>query len=323
MWMAKAAAVAAALVLMLVCAACNGGSEATMELDSAEAIVAKMMEAETTLETYKSEATVDGKFAVNIPGEDAFSMEMDVSGTMDTVVDTLNQETAMTMEFEMTPGEGRPGRIPMTMDYYLVDETLYYKLYSPIYSMDWVKTGMPGEHGNLLDEYTSQMDTTQLQLDMLELADVDLIGSEGVEGTDCYVLDVAPDFSAIRGLYMDMAGLQAGMEDFSAIESMMETVWNDMVEKYTMRLWVAKDTLYPAKTEMGIEMTMDAETIATIMEATEGQKEEFEDFYLHVDMTMTAFMHDYNAPISIELPPEAEDAVDLSYYEDGWIEGGW
>ena len=62
MWITKAAAVAAALVLTLVCAACNSVGSTTEELDSAEAIVAKMMEAETTLETYTSEATVNGEF---------------------------------------------------------------------------------------------------------------------------------------------------------------------------------------------------------------------------------------------------------------------
>jgi len=342
MRIAKAAAVAAALVLMLVCAACNGGSGATEELDSAEAIVAKMMEAETTLETYTSEATVDGEFSINIPGEDAFSMEMEFSGTMDTVVNMLNQETAATMELEMTPAEGRPGRISMTMDSYLVDETMYYKLDSPIYSMGWAKVGMSDEYGDLSDESMSQMDMTQAQFDMLECADIDLVGSERVDGTYCYVLDVAPNSSVIWDLYMEMAESQPGMEGFSDPESMMETMWDDTVEKYTLRLWVAKDTLYPVKVEIAAAITMDEDTMVAMEEAMlSGLEEqssepevsptmspavstelEFEGFYFHIDMSMTAFMRDYNQPVNIELPPGAEDAVDMSYY-DGSIEGGW
>jgi len=62
-----------------------------------------------------------------------------------------------------------------------------------------------------------------------------------------------------------------------------------------MTEWIAKDKKFVMKAEAAIDMTMSPDTE--------------EEAKVAMDYTMT--FYDYNVPVSIVLPPEAEDAMDI------------
>ena len=68
-----------------------------------------------------------------------------------------------------------------------------------------------------------------------------------------------------------------------------------------MKEWIAKDTYLLVKAEIEIAMEVDPEAMG--IPGGDGE--------IAMDMTISMLVYDYNEPVSIELPPGAEDAVEM------------
>jgi len=68
-----------------------------------------------------------------------------------------------------------------------------------------------------------------------------------------------------------------------------------------VKQWIAKDTYFLMKAEIDV----DVESTAEIMDYL-GEEGE-----MSIDMTLSFLAHNYNQPVTIELPPEAEEAIEM------------
>lgn len=310
-----------AVVLLLI----SCGAEA---LPATEEIVSAMQDAQNNLETNRTETTFDATIDMSIPGTEPFEMSMAFSGTMNMTMDLLNQETEMISQITMTPAEGKPGKMNMRIDEYIVDRTVYMKMYmplllnidSPMFNGEWIKVEMPEWY----DDYLTQMDVAQFDFDTLEWAQVDLLGSEKVNGTSCYVLNVVPDMKMMWGSIASIMQ-QSGMEnflgtnsEFSQFTGIIETMWGEIVEDFSFKQWIAQDTFFPMKSEMHVAALMDTEDLMTLAEQMEDGEpgEDIGEFSMRLDINMNMVYFDHNKPVSIDLPPEAANAVDISELQE-------
>lgn len=272
------------LVAILALNAC-GGEPAAME------IVEAMTEAMGAVDTYQYEVNLD----FNATGEEASepietSMTMDLSGASDLA--------SRMMQADITMEASRSGEDPdiseVGMEMYLVDDVMYIHARLPEMgglSM-WLKTEIP-------EEYWGQMNQVESQMELAAAAEVTLTGSEKVGSVDCYVLELVPDMDQLWETMMAQ-GHAAG------------DVWPEMpfegelpdISSFSVRQWVAKDTYYLMKAE--ITMAMSAPLGTAGVSGTESD--------VDVEMSVSITMHDYNVPVSIELPEEAEDAIDMDAF---------
>ena len=74
----------------------------------------------------------------------------------------------------------------------------------------------------------------------------------------------------------------------------------EMVDTLSVKYWIAKDTYYPTKAEVIINIEITPEDVGVTDE--EGS--------ITMNIGMNSLMYDYNESVSIELPTEAEDAIE-------------
>ena len=158
------------------------------------------------------------------------------------------------------------------MSVYIVDDWMYMNESL----MGWVKM-------ELTEDMWEEEDQIAGQLDILEqYVDVKILGTEQVTGSECYVVEVIPDLQAL----WDWAMEEEGMEGFD-----IDVDIEEMIKEFTFRVWIEKGTFY--MTQSSVDMVME------IL----GQK---------MSMVETITLYDINEPVSIYLPYEAQDAVELN-----------
>ena len=77
-----------------------------------------------------------------------------------------------------------------------------------------------------------------------------------------------------------------------------------MFQSFSVKQWVAKDTLFLIKAEMKMDVDVSGEAVGD--DSAGDVRMQFE---------MNLLMSDYNQPVSIELPPEAENATEVESSE--------
>ncbi|MBN2015117.1 MAG: hypothetical protein JW778_08050 [Candidatus Altiarchaeota archaeon] len=109
---------------------------------------------------------------------------------------------------------------------------------------------------------------------------VELLSDEKLDGENCYVLKVDVDLEKM----MDVLGKQMGSTSMVSAEDL------GSIKEAEIREWVSKDTFLVKKLFMYMNMEEEGSTL---------------------DMNMTMTFSDYNKPVDIVLPSEAENAVDM------------
>ena len=277
----KLLAVIFTLIAVLAVAGCGGGAGMT----STE-IMTAVMEAAADIETVEFTADIEQEMLLK-NGE---SFEMNTYATMTGVLDQVNQE--MKMDIKTTTeglfGEGEAE--VMEMEQYIVDDAIYTKTDNPFTGSSWTKQTMP-------EGYWAEASSLEQQFEMLELADVNVAGSGVVEGTDCYELKINLDLE----YFGEVMGQQAGLE---GLDEMMPD-FEDMIKNLSIKIWVAKDTFFPMKAETIMKMVITAEDMGEMAGEEEGE--------MTMDMETTVTYRNYNQPVSIVLPGEAQDAIEMPF----------
>ena len=276
MWK-KIVTISLALVMVLSLAACA-------EEPSAQEIVDGVIESLDAIRTYQFDMDMTMDMAGEAEGE-AFegTMAMDSSGASD--LENRQMKMDMTMNMAMT---GQP-EMEMGMEMYLIGDMMY--MLTEISGMEpmWVKSEMP-------EGYWGKMSQVDSQTELLEAAQVEVIGSESVEGIDCYVLQVTPDLERLWQTVMQQAQV-TGEAPAVTEESLQE-----MFQSFSVKQWIAKDTYFLTKAEIDMAMELTPELM--------GYPEE--EGLLTMDIAMNLLAYSYNQPVSIELPPEAEEALEVT-----------
>jgi hypothetical protein len=288
-------AISLVLVAVLSFTACDGGEE----LPPPQEIIDGVIEAMSDVRTQE----FDIDMALDMAGEaeeEAFEMTMEIA--MSGAVDIVNKQ----MRMEMTMNMAAPGEEEMDMgvEMYLLDDEVYMTADMPGMDSAWRKSELTEEQW---EEMMEIINLAESQLELLDITKVRVTGTEEIKGVDCYVLQLTPDVEQLWDLAQEQMQLSGqDLPDFGefidedAIEERLQEIFNS----FSVRQWVAKDTYFLIKAEMDIDMEFNPADLG--YPAEEGE--------MAMRMVMNLLAYNYNQPISIVLPPEAEEAIE----EPGW-----
>ncbi|TET26091.1 MAG: hypothetical protein E3J67_02435 [Dehalococcoidia bacterium] len=271
-----------ALSLVLVMALSFAGCEEP----SAEEIVASVIESLDDVRTYQFDMDMTMDMAGEFEGE-AMEVVMTMDGTG--AIDVENSQMMMDMDITMTMPEELD--VEMGMEMYLIGDTMYMMMEMPTMGSMWMKSEMPAGSW-------AEMNQVESQIALLEAAQVEYAGSEKVDGVNCYVIQYTPDMEQLWDLFSQQAGLGMG-----GVPDVEEEFLQDLISSFSVKQWFAKDTYFLVKAEIGMVMELTPEAM--------GFPEE--EGVLNMDIAMSMLTHDYNQPVSIILPPEAETAEEMPW----------
>ena len=288
-------AISLVLVAVFSFTACDGGEE----LPPAEEIIDGVIEAMDDIRTQE----FDIDMTLDMAGEaedEAFEMTMEMS--MSGAVDIVNRQMRMEMAMNMAMPE--EGEMDMGVEMYLLDDEVYMTMDVPGMDPAWMKSELTEEQWEEMMEVINLADS---QLEILELANVSVAGIEEIKGVECYVLQLTPNAEQLWNLAQEQMQLPGqefpGFSEFLD-EDVIEQRLLEIFKSFSVKQWVAKDTYFLIKVEVDMDMELTPEALGYPDE--EGE--------MAIGMTVSMLAYNYNQPVSIELPPEAEEAIE----EPGW-----
>lgn len=273
------------VMLSLVAATGCAGNPMSEEAiqETVEEIVAANLAVETTTFDLTMEAVIDIQGAA---GDEHTS----VSGTGSGVVDSANQRMHMVMSMTTDVPDQSPLEIPV--EYFLVDGWMYISVDVPGQDTQWMKMQMP-------EGMWEQQNQVQQQVDLLKAADaVNYLGTEDVNGVECYVVEIVPNLDSVRQMMGQVQGQMPAMGDLDLSDMDL----GQIVKQVSMTQYIAVDGYLFMRTDqhMLIEMTPAALGIP------EGE------FDLIVeDVTTTMVFSDHNKPVTIQMPQGALAATQI------------
>ena len=228
------------------------------------------------------------------------SAEAALSTTADTANRQMQMEADVDLSISDPASSSMEGYVSMGMGlaFYLVDDVAYIMMDDPLEGVSWGKYEIPAEAIQQIEEMMGEgMNLARLQTGLLEVSEVVVEASDSINGVDCYRLKLTLDADKI------WQKLEQQAQEMG--EEIPEDVDLDMLEKIiqgvSITQWVAKDTYYTAKIEVMLDMEIDSGDFESATE--EGA--------ISINGSFTLELYDYNQPVSIELPPEAEEAEDI------------
>jgi len=196
------------------------------------------------------------------------------------------------------------------MEQYLINNITYMKvdLGIPFMPAQWIKMKQPVVKETYNESYLPSQDQLELLIMLLNSSNVTLLDDTVVDSTDCYLLKLELDVKKLLEFLMNQTTMGVAIPGFDNLtigdnsqETEIGNVSDEMgnsIDMMNMSLtgWIAKDTYFVMKAEATFDM-------ATTSPDTE------EEDTIAIDFNMR--LYDYNVPVTIELPPEAEDATDI------------
>ncbi|MGB2800345.1 MAG: DUF6612 family protein [Dehalococcoidia bacterium] len=282
-----------ALSILLVAAFACGTTEGPAETQTptptsvsgvtAEQIRDQTITALDELDTcqFQMDTTMDMSFAAE--GEITnLLMAVNANGALDRPTENLYMDIYMTIEI--------PGleHMETSVEAYIVDDWFYMGQEFPPEPAVWTKSP-------LMEYEWEKQDIASQQLDLLLDVDVVLVGTEAVDGTECYVLELTPDMEKLWAL-MQWAGAEGGLPPDLDLE--------EVLADFSVMQWIAKDTYFTRKTTVNLLMVFTPESLGLTPEP-------YSSFVPTADMAITIIMHHINQPVTIELPPEAAEAEEM------------
>jgi len=267
------------LVMVLSFSSCESGLSAQ--------IVNGAIESLDKITTYQYDMNMNADIVYDVGG---YTFEVVVSIEFNGVVDVENEQMEMDTNMSNIINGDEGQRVS---ELYLIDNIMYENVTLIVNDVPdmgpmWIKQEMP-------TEYWEAMNKVKHQIELLEEAvQVEVIGSDEVRGIDCYVLEIIPDMEKFWQISMqqpEIAMLPAIDEEFP----------QEVFKGFSMKQWIEKDTYFLAKAEieMALELTPEAS----------GSPEE--QGLITMDITIDLMVYNYNQPVSIILPQEAEEALEM------------
>lgn len=280
-----------ALVLCFAFVGC-AEKEEPLTSEQIDQIITEAVNGLAEAETYKFDMDLSMSMEL-VGGTDPGTMSMSANATGS--IDNVNEE--MHMRMDMTINMPEQGEQDMGMEIYIVGEWVYEKMSIPELGELWVKMGLTPEMWEMQKQ-------TEQQMELLETAmKIELVGSESVGGVDCYIFEITPDMGKLLGYLSETLGMQGlSPEEMEALGWLFGDLFEDLFKELSIREWIAKDSSLFVKAEVHMVMEVSPEDVGATAE-------DFEKLTMDMDMGMAA--HDYNEPVSIELPPEALDALEI------------
>jgi hypothetical protein len=220
--------------------------------------------------------------------------KMEISMRADGVTDMPDEEMQMNLEMSMDqdiPGE-EGGSQEVSLVMYLLDDWIYMKMKMTGMDEQWVKTPATEDV-----KETFNMDIVSQQLAPLEsMVEIEFVKYESVDSSQCYVLKIVPDVESMKD-WLDQQQMTTETFDWSQMGNL-----EDIFKELSYTLWIAKDTNLMKKMKMAMSIEMSAEQAGA-------SGSDFDTMSMDIGLEMT--MQDYNEPVSIILPDEAENATEM------------
>jgi len=145
-------------------------------------------------------------------------------------------------------------------------------------------------------------------VDLLQKSKIELLGTEKVNGIDCYAMQLSPDMAEF--LKMMLAEQQLGQQFSEEEIDIVTTLLSNLFVSYmdiSAKEWIDKDTYLPRKTEMIMDIHISPDEFMKLgLIILAGY-----EFTLGTNINLV--VESYNEPLSIVLPPEAQEAKPAKY----------
>lgn len=244
------------------------------------------------IDTYKFDMDMDMSMEVtggDEPGE--MTMKISTTGAYDKKANEMFMDMSMKMDMPMDLDTDSPGlnMDNISMKMYILDGYMYMNMDMLGMGDQWIKTSYSEEIAKM---YSLNMVDQQIEL-LESVTDVKLLRYETMDGSECYVLSILPDMKDI----MSWIGEEIPADlDTISIDEISE-IFKDLV----YIVWISRDT--------GLMLKMDA---MMSIDMSSDMFDEGEDFgTMTMDISLTMNLYDHNEPVSIVLPPEAENAMEI------------
>ena len=269
------------LILTLMTSLLVGCTEKELTQEDIEQLVNNVLVANAEVETVKFDMNTTTKMEM-IGGPQPEGATMLGEGTG--AIDSANKKMQIIIDMDIdVPGKEKQSK---PMESYLVDGWMHIKVSVEEKGAQWVKMQFPD------DMWDSQSQISQ-QIELLKTAkEVNFLGSEDVNGTDCYVVEVVPGTEALNKMLS-----QIQMPDIEGAD-LSQLSFADMIKEMSFKQWIAEDGYLIMKAETHVVMEISPEDVGASVE--EFQK-------ITADQSAVMVFYDYNEPVSIELPAEALD----------------
>jgi hypothetical protein len=265
----KARVFSAMLVLLILVAAIACGS-GEKEITGDELIDGILASVENQ-ETCRLEMSMDFAMSGTFDGEYG---EIDYSMDANGVVDTAAQEMQLYVTTSMNVRATTQTEETTIVKEYILGDMAYVGVVSQVAPIEWVK-------GDVSEDFWETQDYVSSQIALVRGGEAVILGTEIVKGIDCYIAEISPDMDEL----LEYISSQVEQEDLSV------EITEDSISNYSQKGWYAKDTFFPLKSHQEFDMKVDIEG----NEAT---------YHFIID----TIYYDWNKPVSIELPSEAEEA---------------
>lgn len=267
------------VMIIMLAAVVIGGCTQSAPL-TAEEVVERAMKAMESVRDYHA----DFNLAVEIEGEsgeETIDAEITVDGSGAFNADEQTYETAYEASMEIPDVEKQSFKAEV----YMVEEMMYVKT-SMQGAIQWLKAEIETDAWEN-DSFMEQ------QLGLLEGGQLELLDEEEIEGKASYGIKVTPDLEKLWLTMMNQQGVQQLNIGLDKLE--------EIIKNYSVEIWIAKDTFRIAMAAV----SMDTYITPELMGAPD------EEGYIKYDMFLGTKFYDFNTGVSVILPDDAEDAIEV------------
>ncbi|MFP4640790.1 MAG: DUF6612 family protein [Dehalococcoidia bacterium] len=272
-------------VVVLALVGCNQAGESVTQEGDGEITQQELVEKAISAQEGVKTSQFDMKMSVDMSGETSeqkldMSMAYDMSGKVDRVNKRMQMTVIISMDMPQQEEDSQSVQGRMTI--YSLADAMYMKMSVPGTPEQWTKSPMPeGSWENRINQ----------QIELLEESQIAISGEETVENVSCYAVEFTPSKEKMWELIQQQWPGQTTQDKPSNLD--------EIIQSMDLKQWIDKDTFLPVKEETQITMEISPEAMQ--MPTSEGGK-------MEMTMDIVANYHSYNEPVSIELPPEAENA---------------
>ncbi len=262
-------------ILLLVILAGTACGDSQGSGISADEVVRNALAAQARVSSSHIEATVQASATGTLQGA---ALNVNLSGQDSGDVDWANRKAKSLSQLSGSYN-GLP--VSVTAQTYAVDNYTYSQVTAFGTAENWTRSPLAATHW-------ATQSYVQLIYGLLEYAEPDLQADEPLNGVDCYVLKLEPDYEAIK------ADLGQQYPQIAAVPDL-----GQLFDHLSILVWVARDTSFVTRIEI----------VAAAHAAPEDLGETANGETVTVSLTLTVEASRINEPVAISLPPEALNAA--------------